>query len=67
MFLMFLFYENINVYMKFAQNPSICCQDIKQKLNSDVCVCVVVLRPSQPNGFMSSTVSLPNHTFTGQT
>ena len=29
-------------------------------------VCVEVLRPSQPNGFMSSTVSLPNHTFTGQ-
>ena len=29
-------------------------------------VCVVVLRPSQPNGVMSSAVSLPNHTFTGQ-
>ena len=26
-----------------------------------------VLRPSQPNGVMSSAVSLPNHTFTGQT
>ena len=25
-----------------------------------------VLRPSQPNGVMSSTVSLPNHRFTGQ-
>ena len=24
------------------------------------------LRPSQPNGVMSSAVSLPNHTFTGQ-
>ena len=31
-----------------------------------VFVCVEVLRPSQPNGVMSSTVSLPNHTFTGQ-
>ena len=31
-----------------------------------VCVCVEVLRPSQPNGVMLSTVSLPNHTFTGQ-
>ena len=30
------------------------------------CVCVEVLRPSQPNGVMSSAVSLPNHTFTGQ-
>ena len=29
-------------------------------------VCVGVLRPSQPNGVMSSTVSLPNHTFTRQ-
>ena len=29
-------------------------------------VCVEVLRPSQPNGVMSSMVSLPNHTFTGQ-
>ena len=29
-------------------------------------VCVVVLRPSQPNGVMSSAVNLPNHTFTGQ-
>ena len=28
-------------------------------------VCVEVLRPSQPNGVMSSAVSLP-HTFTGQ-
>ena len=29
-------------------------------------VCVEVLGPSQPNGVMSSAVSLPNHTFTGQ-
>ena len=29
-------------------------------------VCVENLRPSQPNGVMSSAVSLPNHTFTGQ-
>ena len=29
-------------------------------------VCVKVLWPSQPNGVMSSVVSLPNHTFTGQ-
>ena len=28
--------------------------------------CVEVLRPSQPNGVMLSTVSLPNHMFTGQ-
>ena len=29
-------------------------------------VCVEVLLPSKPNGVMSSAVSLPNHTFTGQ-
>ena len=28
-------------------------------------VCVEVLRPSQPNGVMSSVVCFPNHTFTG--
>ena len=30
-------------------------------------VCVEVLWPSQPNGVMSTAVSLPDHTFTGQT
>ena len=30
------------------------------------CYCVEVLRPSQPNGVISSAESLPNHTFTGQ-
>ena len=34
--------------------------------SQDKFVCVEVLRPSQPNGVMSSAVSLPNHTFTGQ-
>ena len=29
-------------------------------------VCVKVLRPSHPNGVMSSAVSLPDCTFTGQ-
>ena len=40
----------------------------KNKGNDDYydIVCVEVLRPSQPNGVMSSAVSLPNHTFTGQ-
>ena len=34
--------------------------------NTVLFVCVAVLRPSQPNGVMSSAVSLPNHMFTGQ-
>ena len=36
------------------------------RLSQVLFVCVEVLRPSQPNGVMSSAVSLPNHTFTGQ-
>ena len=39
---------------------------IGDNLHGSLCVCVEVLRPSQPNGVMSSAVSLPNHTFTGQ-
>ena len=38
---------------------------VLKQLN-ELFVCVEVLRPSQPNGVMSSAVSLPNHTFTGQ-
>ena len=36
------------------------------KLFPFLVMCVEVLRPIQPNGVMSSAVSLPNHTFTGQ-
>ena len=36
------------------------------ELAQRVFVCVEDLQPSQPNGVMSSVVSLPNHTFTGQ-
>ena len=35
----------------------VCCEDF---------VCVEVLQPNQPIRVMSSAVSLPNHTFTGQ-
>ena len=37
-----------------------------QNPGSSNLVCVEVLRPSQPNGVMSSAVSLPNYTLTGQ-
>ena len=40
--------------------------DTLPTLQGNKIVCVEVLRPSQPNGVMSSAVSLPNHTFTGQ-
>ena len=35
-------------------------------LENSLFVCVEVLQPSQLNGVISSEVSLPNHTFTGQ-
>ena len=35
-------------------------------MNLSTDFCVEVLRPSQPNGVMSSAVSLSSHTFTGQ-
>ena len=41
-------------------------QTCKLMESRELFVCVEVLRPSQPNGVMSSAVSLPNHTFTGQ-
>ena len=56
---------NNNMYAKYDPNPSILSQDIEQKPILGIFVCVEVLRPSQPNGVMSSVVSLPNHTFTG--
>ena len=45
-----------------------CLHSIQRVEERSVClfVFVEVLRPSQPNGVMSSVVSLPNHTFTGQ-
>ena len=40
------------------------CENLSDK-ELEVFVCVEVLRPSQPNGVMSSVVDLPNHMFTG--
>ena len=42
------------------------CFGIAQLQILSVIVCVEVLQPSQPNGVMSSAISLPNHTFTEQ-
>ena len=50
---------------KFSHLPSIP-QHLENGSELQYFVCVEVLRPSQPNGIMSSAVSLPNHTFTGQ-
>ena len=49
------FYHHLIVHTLYAQ-----------LLQVILFVCVEVLWPSQPNGVMSSAVSLPNHMFTGQ-
>ena len=41
-------------------------QQFLNTLTGNLFVCVQVLKPSVPNGVMSSLVSLPNYTFTGQ-
>ena len=41
-------------------------QFTNKKKTLSLFVCVEVLRPNQPNWVMSSAVSLPSHTFTGQ-
>ena len=54
-------------YVNFYQKPrSSNLTGWKLEMGVASFVCVGVLRPSQPNGVMSSAVSLPNHTFTGQ-
>ena len=45
---------------------SFCLNNLYNRVCMYVCIYVEVLRPSQPNGVISSAVSLPNHTFTGQ-
>ena len=47
----------------FRKSPAILPADDLHKMSI---VSVEILWPSQPSGVMSSPVSLPNHTFTGQ-
>ena len=56
--------RNINTFLSAASHPTKLCTRSRRP---SLFVCVKVLRPSQPSGVMSSAVSLPNHTFTGQT
>ena len=55
--------RQVEIFFIFSQEKGF---DISCKLSPMNFVCVEVLRPSQPNGVMSSAVSLPNHMFTGQ-
>ena len=57
-----IFLKNRHFFTQERFNKS--CQKTKQLAGKGF-VCVEVLWPSQPNGVMSSAVSLPNHTFTG--
>ena len=50
--------------MKEGCKDSLTCQNKAPEKREFVCV--EVLRPRQPNGVMSSAVSLPNYTFIGQ-
>ena len=50
---------DITIWLALVHVQEIC-------LRNDLFVRVEVLRPSQRDGIMSSAVSLPNHTFTGQ-
>ena len=57
-----MFYVNVIKYFFLTHVKHLSATPMYQVLF----VCVEVLRPSQSNGIMSSAVSLPNHTFTGQ-
>ena len=54
--------EILENYQHFSDEKSV----LSVAMLVHVRFCVEVLRPSQLNGVMSSAVSLPNHTFTGQ-
>ena len=56
--------------MRITQNcvssPGGVSEQTRKNLRRDLFVCVEVLRPSQPDGVISSAVSFPHQTFTGQ-
>ena len=57
--------SELSVYSQKSRKPLNSVDPLKI-LTPELSVCVEILWPSQPNGVMSSAVSLPNHTFTGQ-
>ena len=68
----FCIHMNTDLRTRFSQRNCQMPLDIdrdnakSKSLTVKMAVCGEVLRPSQPNGVMSSMISLPNHTFTGQ-
>ena len=53
------------LYLHLEHTETIQNDQFMRDVHKVLFVCVAVLLPSQPNGVMSSAVSLPNHTFTG--
>ena len=60
-----LSYMHINACL-FDRPALVAQSDARLTGDQDILFCVEVLRPGQPRGVMSSTISLPNHTFTWQ-
>ena len=60
-----MFYISNNIIKSYRDEEGAIMKDSVQ-LSAVLFVCVEILWPSQPNGVMSSMVSLPSHTFTGQ-
>ena len=56
----------VNITIKWAMSSEKVPSNMYKMPRFRLFVCVEVLRPSQPNGVMSSAVSLLNHTFIGQ-
>ena len=66
LFLLLLFFLYIQLTDLFSIGVWKDMQNEEIPVHKYLFVCVEVLRPSQPNGVMSSMISLPNHTCTGQ-
>ena len=62
-----LFYLNsLDRFISYISGRDVWLGFISTMFYRSLFVCIEVLRPSQPNGVMSSAVSLPNHTFSEQ-
>ena len=58
--------RSTDIWRYFRESLGIRDKESRLYIDLLVLVCVEVFRPNEPNGVMSSAVSLPNHTFTGQ-
>ena len=63
---LYLMQYNLLIYAYSFMLTDTYCKTVFSFTLTCLFVCVEVLRPSQPYGATLNTVSLPNHTFTGQ-